>query len=462
MLRQHIKNLPEKPERFFLLLAAIFGLICVFLNPPLLSTDEHYHLLRAYEISQGGITGGINYPDGLIEFAMNLHKRNFRLSKGDKQAAYGVSDIKELSAVTLGERKTYIEGSPRTTIYPPVPYLPAALGVALATSPLMMIYIARLLSFAAGTFLFYHAIRISPHFKWAMAFLALTPTSIHLRSSITADTITTALAFYYAALILSLLKKPATRKDIAHLALVSLLLSLCKIAYFLLPFLLLIVPADKFPSGRKLLAAAIVIIPALTASVAWSGFAQAKFLTDKSATENFIPEDLFASNKRDPSAQIRYVLYNPWQFVLTFVNSVRNKWVQYAVHGFFGGLGYMNVLIPFPFIIMQILMLLAIAGNEGAALVLPQRALCFSIFLGTAAFIAFLIYVQWNPYKHDVIAGLQGRYFLPVFPVLMLALTPGKKLFRLSERHLLLITGLSAAGGFALSVIGVLIHDYGI
>lgn len=466
---KHIEKLQEllaKPQRIFLILSAILGIIYVFLNPPMRSPDEHYHFLRAYEISKGGIMGGVMYPQEVLDFAVGLHKRNFELFKGNKATVYGIGEIGELSKIKDAGKEVYVEGNPRTTIYSPVPYLPAAIGIFAANligvPALVMLYFARITTLVASTVLLYYAIKITPRFKYVMLFLALTPVSIMLKSSVSADAITTSLSFLFVAVLLDLMdnKKGAGNRDFYILCGISLSLLLCKIAYVLLPSLVLLVPKERLANARK----AIVIFPAIIISTAWSLWAKAKFLSGKTLIgANFIPEDLFASDKRWPEGQIRYVLEEPLALVKAFFNSVDNEWVQYALHSFFSGLGYVDIWIPFPFVLLQILLLIVLVSAEEIRLKLWQRFLCVGVFLATFVIMAFLIYVQWNPYKYDIIAGLQGRYFYPIILPLLLACTPAKAVLHSTKRNMMVLALLTIILlGFVLSVLAILNHDYGV
>ena len=41
------------PEKIFLILSLVFGLLFVFITPPFQSPDENSHFLKAYSVSKG-------------------------------------------------------------------------------------------------------------------------------------------------------------------------------------------------------------------------------------------------------------------------------------------------------------------------------------------------------------------------------------------------------------------------
>jgi hypothetical protein len=55
MLRRHYRELLQKPERLYLVLALFFGFLFVVITPPLTNADEVNHFMRAYQLSSGHV-----------------------------------------------------------------------------------------------------------------------------------------------------------------------------------------------------------------------------------------------------------------------------------------------------------------------------------------------------------------------------------------------------------------------
>jgi hypothetical protein len=52
----------------------------------------------------------------------------------------------------------------------------------------------------------------------------------------------------------------------------------------------------------------------------------------------------------------------------------------------------------------------------------PRRIALVAIFLICAGSVFTMAYLGWNPVGAETIAGVQGRYFIPALPLLLLAL----------------------------------------
>ena len=95
------------------------------------------------------------------------------------------------------------------------------------------------------------------------------------------------------------------------------------------------------------------------------------------------------------------------------------------VHEFVGQLGWLDVALPAALILL-FLVVLALAAladkNEKIEVRWPPRALGLIITAVSAAAIVTAIYIVWNPVGAAGIEGVQGRYFIPFGPLVLLLL----------------------------------------
>jgi uncharacterized membrane protein len=55
------------------------------------------------------------------------------------------------------------------------------------------------------------------------------------------------------------------------------------------------------------------------------------------------------------------------------------------------------------------------------------RALAFSLFIACFGLALTLLYIQWTSVQEPIIKGFQGRYWIPVLPLLFLFVRPAKE-----------------------------------
>ena len=130
--------------------------------------------------------------------------------------------------------------------------------------------------------------------------------------------------------------------------------------------------------------------------------------------------------------QIQYVLTNIDKFYVVVIQSIieyGNHWIQTMFGSFMGAL---NIEIsPFVWVVFLIFFLYEICNYKRLE-VKPRRfdqLIMFLIFLGGTGLIFTSLYVQWTPFKSELIEGIQGRYFIPliIFPAFLVMYSNDKK-----------------------------------
>jgi uncharacterized membrane protein len=181
---------------------------------------------------------------------------------------------------------------------------------------------------------------------------------------------------------------------------------------------------------QPLVLLALVIPPArLRGVVRWLGFAAGLLLAVS------VPAALWllavsdaapgpASPGADPAAQLRHVLADPTGFLAVVFSTT---WSQLGLWGrsFVGLLGTATTWLPAPLYAAWVVSLPGVAIADGplpAALGTTQRALLGLSFVGCALAVLATAYIGWNQPGASQILGVQGRYFVPAAPALLLAL----------------------------------------
>ena len=419
MCTSRLSRFDPTPERAFLWLACAAGLAFLVLTPPLQVADENHHLNRSYMIAHGDLGAGEQrgvsgnpVPRSLTQMPERLGSRIAFYPKHKQDPARWRAEFR----VELQPERTVFITMPSR--YSPVPYVPQALAILMLRPfdppPVVLLYASRVLNLSMWIALIYATLRIIPSHRWVLALLALTPMSLFTAASASADVLTNGLSFLLVAVILNLrvAAKPVTVVSGLGLWLLATLVGLCKPVYWPLAALMLLIPGRLF-GGRLRQAAILAAIfgGSLLPVLLWYTYA---------ASWNVPP----AHEWLNPEAQILYLQSNPLAFLSALVVSVQDYalvWVQMFV----GVLGWLDTQLPSFVYVMYPSVLLATALLEQPTpdgLGLRDRGLLFAVpgicWLATM----FVAYVFWTPVGAVAVAGFQGRYLIPLAPLLLIAL----------------------------------------
>jgi uncharacterized membrane protein len=453
-------GLISRPDRFLLVAGLIFGLGLAVVTPPFQAPDEPSHFYRAYRVSEGRLDlipppqgTGVDLPESVSRIgAVLVGDLPFH---PERKADPG--KIRALLRLPLEPDRRVPAWFPNTLQYPFVPYVPQALGIALGrlfgAPPLVLLYLARLGNLIAGTLMVAFAVRRLPGFQWLAAMVALTPMALFLRASASADVTSAGAAFLLVGTAARLAWGPgqARRSDLVLLAASTAVLCASKAAYFPLAFLAFLIPAARFPQGRR--AGFLTIQTVLS-------FAVTAYAIAVSRMAGVIRMD---APGVDPSRQIRDSLADPLGFLAVVVTDYATHAHRYAGQ-LVGKLGWLDTKLPMPFLLAYLAVLLGLLfvdANPRIEVRPWQRAFIAAMTLTLLVLISASQYAVWTPYGAKYIQGLQGRYFYPLVPAAVWALHGRRWAERISPRSL----GIGLAGfsllSFGISVWALVGRYYG-
>jgi uncharacterized membrane protein len=373
-------------------LAFLAGLGYIIVTPPDRAPDELNHFLRAVAIAEGDfvpkvgyISPGHYFPGGIWMFRDHVLKRDFRAARAD----------------TLNRQQRV--GIEFPAWYSPMPYIAqsaiAFAGLHLDWRPYWIFYLGRVANLIACLVIVFTAMRTLPHRAAVAGAVLLLPMTLSQMAAWSADGMTIAVAILTTCLVVRALEG---RDDVRALAATAFLLSLCKPAYFLLVVPVLFV--RRRIAATLLIAAAVVIGTLLAAAAARAG--------------QYNPR---AHLPVDPAQQLRCVLDDPLRFANVFANDLRANGVFYLDETI-GRLGIMDVKLPMPLIVAEWLLLSLVGFSCGVRWTLPSRLIAIAVCAATIVGIALAQYLVWSIICGETIDGIQGRYFLPLLPLLLFLL----------------------------------------
>jgi hypothetical protein len=315
------------------------------------------------------------------------------------------------------DARDYVYANVETrSVYSPVLLLPQALtirylGLNLRLPALVVYYASRLAGLLSYLLLSWLAVRLIPYGKWLLAILIVSPMAVFQASTVSADTISNGIAFFFIGASLSI----AGRQQVGWkgwLLQLGLLALLCAgkvnvLFLLLLPFLLIPPSRFRMKYGFALLAACALIL-VLIEVVGWSLVAYSRFTR--------------ALEGADPRAQLGFILADPLRFFKVIAQDVWNNTPAY-MRGWVGVYGYNYWPVPaLTYLLYPVAVVVALRRREDGA-VPDKRTRWILAALFVVGFLLTIVslYVAFTPSRSLYVAGVQGRYFTVVMPLLCLA-----------------------------------------
>lgn len=408
------------PQYIFLFLGIIYGIAFLFLIPPFQVPDEYEHYYKAYDVSEGNIISdklgnkaGIYVPKSVkIATDITYQKWMFYIKNGKK------IDLKNLLNLPLkNDEKIFIDISKYAVVtYSPITYIAPALamvaGKSINLSPLALMYLGRFANLMLYILLVFFTIKITPVFKWGFLVIALMPMTLFQAASISADSFTIGLSFLTIAIFLKFAldenKHKINLNDILMLFLIFLMLGLAKVPYFLLISLFLMIPVYKFGNKKNMIfIMATIFLFTLSVIGIWNFLVKGLYM----------PMDFGISIKD----QLFYILYHPFGFI----EAIKNTFIEYTASFPIlnvGNWAFGNSLLPKWIYSSYLVVIIGISLFEKNRLKInfKQRFVMLGTFILLLGSIVTLEYLTWTEVGLNIIRGLQGRYFIPILPLLFL------------------------------------------
>lgn len=416
-------------NRFFLVVfsLAICCTACVLITPPFSVPDEMHHYFSAHWLAdcilgQASIFDSSSFPMRSDDVKLYYDYSSIYISGNSPQLVFdnfswlcGDSSIEYIESMdfSIGSENVIAKVGQVAGIL-----LARALG--LGSFPLF--YLGRLLSAACYVILVGMAYRIMPFAKDALGMVALLPMSLHLAGSFSYDPGIIGLTFVLCALLFKMCFSEGVlrKRDIGYLILVVVLLAPCKIIYTASLFFLFFIPSSKFGSKKvSVLIKASVLFGALVSmmlvrSATFSG------LSDAGSSVGYRGEE---SGEFFTMAKL---LDDPLSAIAIYVRTIDGSGDFYWKTMLGYSLGWFQDSLRFPAFFVFAYMIIAAYSiqrdsNDGAIVPFGLRMGCIAVFCAVLFGAMSSMLLGWTFVDEDTIQGVQGRYLLPVLPLLIIA-----------------------------------------
>lgn len=457
-----------KIEKIFLIVTLFFGFLFLFVNPPFQSPDEPEHFFKMYGYTKGtfiyrikdGKTGLV-MPESFVKMA-----KLFKYLEHNFFATTSPEIMKNAVNLKLEKDKTTFHSFCFPT-YLPVSYFPLFLLLKLLLvfnlSPFVILIIMRISELFLYTGLMWLAIRITPVKKTLFAFLAMLPMAIYMGSSVNTDALVMGTGFIICAYFFKLAYDEniteISKKHLFIISFLSFLITICKPAYVPLFLLFFIIPKSKFSSEvQRWKYFFLVFASAVGAFLIY--FLYSLFLLKCSMATN-LPSSPILGAEQNSNNIILTIITHPVYF-LTKVQATLVLQAGYFVKTFVGCFGWLDAQLPVYVILFYFcaLLILAVSKDEDEPEVnIPYRdkLIFFAVFYLSFIIMticSYLVLRLAEPY----ILGVQGRYFIPIAPVIFMM--PASSKFKTEHGKLLKIVLSFSLTGLFISVYFLILRYY--
>lgn len=413
-----------KPEKVFLFAGAVLAVLYLLLLPPLAVPDEEAHFKEAYYYSNQ-IMGKEQAEDGKLWMDLeDVHA----LQVFETTPSLSEYDTLKEEITKSGREEGTKEIKRNDTQAPAVTYIPGIVGITLGRllglNGLLVIYLGRICSILFYLFTMYWFIRLMPFGKSAAFIMAVLPMTIQQCCSYSYDSIVIEAAFLYLAVLFGLLyqKQTIQRWQIVLYVIFMIMLSVSKGGtYMPLCLLTMMIPISRFKDKKQKwifvgCMAAVAVIAFLSSTLSYVLYVASP--TAEQAADSYLAGEAYGAAG---------LLQNPWTFICLTTRTLFLSGDGFLETMLGMQLGWLNVFVSriviYGLLLMMILSVLPVEdGREHSEITVTTGQKIF--YLVAAALSVGMVFasmfMSWTPRDSTAIAGIQGRYFLPLLPALLL------------------------------------------
>lgn len=414
--RRRLRSFPI--ELSVCMAVVVLGVVFSIVFPPFSIPDESSHFRAAYSLANAILFRGpeaVMRPDDLF-FYESIRSPGGQISDEYYHvlAESFTLLIPDASLVRTDQIAVFSLPGMKT----PQVYLASALGLALAQliglGTLPAIYLARFFNLMFFAVLLFFAMRIIPQGKRIIAVVALLPMTLQQVASLSYDAGVLGMSFLLVALLLRAILEdgPLLKKELIAIFVIAVLLAPCKVVYTLILVLALFVPAASFKNSKQ---AIIFKVLLFSCSLAYILIARSGGIASLASTQ--APEEGMRGYA------ISSIFEHPGWFLNMVVTTIYAKgdFDLFTTLGYSLGSFQDGLISPFwcmvPFIIILLFAAIRVEGERQLSAGL--RAVMIVVFFAVTFFTAIAMFLDFTKIGSEVIEGVQGRYFLPVLPLLL-------------------------------------------
>lgn len=426
--------------KLYLPCVLFWGLIYTFVFIPFTAPDEYAHYASAYRLSNQIMfreAAGTAYDEkGRVMMREDdIWELGTELTEEGYGEVYGNFWKMDHSGRDVGYGHHYMEVAFHA-------YIPQAIGITVARllglGQILTIYLGRLCNLLFFALCGWLAVRLAPFGKMAFLGTSLLPMTLELVGSLSYDGFAIGLGMLFTAYVLHLIyeKDKVGPKQWAILGLMLALLAPCKMVYIPLAAMCFLISQEKFGSRKKFMTAAAIVAACMVVGV---------LIVNLNKMTSYLgeTEDVIEWAGGAAGYSFRVLLQSPLTAVKVIGYTLVTRMAGY-IYGMIGGnLGWLEYEVDAVLILFLLAWtaLTALAVREehdsagtvteramnvdrvnSAVMPVPHRIVSLILCFGTVLATLLIMLLSWTPLGSPVVEGVQGRYFLPILPLVLIAL----------------------------------------
>lgn len=403
-------------ERRFAIAALAIGFMYLLVITPLSPPDEPHHYQSSYQLSNYLLLQWKNAEQG------NSAHFDYSNLVGHQNVESGYRRIMEDIGLKDRDGEQIEIPSPRDLSYF-VEYLPQAVGISAARllklNFIWIFILGRVFNLLFYSLCLYVAVKRAPRFKVLLGLTGIFPMALHQAASFSYDGFINGMSL---VLISSLLKAiyeegPLSSRDYRWILISGMLLAPAKIVYAPILLLAFLIPKQRFSGTREQIRKTVGLFVVCSVSIAVFQIQNIVGMSGLDTASELNWEGQY-------NYTVSYILGHPLSTVKIFWNSFAINAEDWFVRSIGASLSGLTLSIS-----KQIiwgfcgLTILSAFEYENSQFVLSGK--CRAVFLISVGIVTALImlsmFLGWTSNTRQIIQGVQGRYFIPILPLLFMS-----------------------------------------
>lgn len=398
----------------------ITGIIYSLVLPQFTVPDEWTHYLTAYSQSSvllhkkafdehGNV---ILYEDGSYYFVRQ---------DCPNQSTY-VMEMNELS----GQQMVDIKGE-RTSRAPlnlaTFGYIPQTIGVTIGRflhmNSMQVTFIGRMFALLVYALLISWGISLIPKFAKRIFFaVSILPMCMQQVCSFNYDSVLFGASFFLFAYLLYLAyeKDEVNNVDLAIVTICSMVIATIKFIYLPILGIGLLIPAKKFKhkNTKWIYIVLLIVISGLSYGLI-TKYNQYFWTVHTNETKPIYDVITYPAS---------FIFGNPIREIIMIINTIQHFMGEYIEQMLCSPLGWLEIKMPGIILVgfSSVLLLSSMSCKDEDSIKWQNRlwmfVLCGVVFIS----IILALQITWTPINLNVVVGVQGRYFLPILPLLLVSI----------------------------------------
>lgn len=403
------KGRKVKLEKLFLLIGSFLGVMYLIIFSPYSEPDSRAHI--ATSLYYANVLTGQTPADE--EGKVIVRKEDFA---GDGYTEHlgldNLNTAKEetFTAAENSERVSYVRGKLQVPITAHLPQtLGTTLGIITGLGASATLYLGKICGYLFYLICCYWGIKLAPTGKLILFYTSLLPFALEISSSYSYDSTVLALAALMIGYVLYLKfsKQKVLIRDSIIWMILTVWIAPCKIVYVFLTGLILMVPKEKFKNKFYY----------------WGTAGISIFMGGLAIIGNRLSSISYAVTGENPEYFTVSMFFQDIPESLLMIGRTIEFYMDEYLKQIFGGLySWLDVNLPWTNVILYVLLfgiiILASVAEKEYTLKQRDKWIMGSVSLIIIAAVAASLMFSWTLKEADLIMGIQGRYFMPVLPLM--------------------------------------------